>query len=343
MKVLRIVPLLAAVLAAWCLPVLAQDAPSEPPATEVAPAEAAPTETAPAEPAAAEPAPTEPAPAEPVPPPPLPVADPDPAATPVAPQDLSPPAPAEGGAAATTPVVPSAIPDMSPPKPAPTVIKPKPAKPTAPKKPTGPPPAPGTTEAVVFTIRVGDGPKESFLVSLRPDVAPQTVAHFKRTVESGFYEGLAFHRLIRNYLIQTGDPLSKDDTQKEQWGTTDIGQNIPGEFGGTHTRYAVAMAHKAGETTSSGSQFFITLRPATSLDGSYAVFGEVTQGMDVLNRLSGSVVDTNDVPVKRIEIVSAKIVSGDTRLTDSTTVGGRRKTKPDSQKGPIERFIERVW
>jgi cyclophilin family peptidyl-prolyl cis-trans isomerase len=244
-------------------------------------------------------------------------------------------------------VDPAAIPDMSPPEPAvPAAPAKKPSGPktSAKKKPATSTPAPVSAEAVVVTVRVGgNGPKESFLISLRPDLAPKTVENFKRNIESGFYEGLAFHRLIRNYIIQTGDPLSKDDTQKEQWGTTDIGQNIPGEFGGSHVRYAVAMAHKAGETTSSGSQFFITLRPATSLDGSYSVFGEVTQGMDVLSRLSGSVVDTNDVPVKRIEIVDAKIVRGDTQLAGSTATGGRRKTKPDSQKGMLERFVERVW
>ena len=329
MKVPCLFPLLAALVVASALPVLAQDAPTEP-ADAVA---------APATPAAEPPAPP--------PPPPLPVADPDPAATPVAPRDLSPPEAAASGAVPTTPVDPASIPDMNPPQPAvPAAPAKKPSSPKAlrTKKPAGAMAAPVSAEAVLVTVRVGaNGPKESFLISLRPDLAPKTVENFKRNIESGFYEGLAFHRLIRNYLIQTGDPMSKDDAQKEQWGTTDIGQNIPGEFGGSHVRYAVAMAHKAGESTSSGSQFFIALRPATSLDGSYAVFGEVTQGMDVLNRLSGSVVDTNDVPVKRIEIVDAKIVRGDTQLAGSTTTGGRRKTKPDSQKGRFERFVERVW
>lgn len=332
MKVFRFFPVLAAALILSAAPVVAQEAPADP-----TPADAAPAAPADPAPAAATPAP-EPA--------PLPVADPDPATTPVAPRDVSPPQPAENGAT-PMPVDPAAMPDLSPPEPAvPAAPKRKPAtsKPAVKKKSPGTSPAPVSAEAVVFTIRVGaNGPKESFMISLRPDLAPKTVEAFKRNVESGFYEGLAFHRLIRNYLIQTGDPLTKDDGQKEQWGTTDIGQNIPGEFGGSHVRYAVAMAHKAGETTSSGSQFFITLRPATSLDGSYAVFGEVTQGMDVLSRLSGAVVDTNDVPVKRIEIVDAKLVRGDTQLAGSSTTGGRRKTKPDSQKGRLERFVERIW
>jgi cyclophilin family peptidyl-prolyl cis-trans isomerase len=341
MQVIRLFPLLVCALIACAAPVAAQESPAAP-ATEPAPSAIPEPPPAPL-PEPAESALPEPEPA-PVPPPPLPVADPDPAATPLAPRDLSPPLPAAGAPSPLTPVDPVALPEPGLPPAAAAPPKPKPsAKPAPPKKPASRPAAAASAEAVMFTIRVGDGPKESFLISLRPDLAPLTVEAFKRNIESGFYEGLAFHRLIRNYLIQAGDPLSKDDGQKELWGTTDIGQNIPGEFGGSHVRYAVAMAHKAGETTSSGSQFFITLRPATSLDGSYTVFGEVTQGMDILNRLSGAVVDTNDVPVKRIEIVDAKIVRGDTRLSGSSTVGGRRKTKPDSQKGRIERFIERVW
>ena len=198
------------------------------------------------------------------------------------------------------------------------------------------------SDAVLFTILV-NGNKERFVIKLRPDLAPKTVANFKKNVESGFYNGLAFHRVIRNYLVQTGDPLSKDEAQKEQWGTTDVGQNIPGEFGGKHIRYAVAMAHKAGESTSSGSQFYIMLRPATNLDGSYAVFGEVTGGTDVLNRLSGVIVDTNDAPLKRIEVADARIISSTAQLALDDGGTGRRKTKPDSQKGPVEKFIERVW
>jgi cyclophilin family peptidyl-prolyl cis-trans isomerase len=336
MKLFRHFSLLLAALMGLATVVSAQEAPAVAPVVEEAPAslESAPSEA---------PALDSVAPAS------LPAEDSDPAATPVAPRDLGLPAPAAGDDSAV------AVPAEAIPRPeemvSETVVPEEPAvtpsgaglkkRVPAPRKPAIPASA---TEAVQLTIRVGkDGPKESFLISLRPDLAPQTVAAFKQNIESGFYEGLAFHRLIRNYIIQTGDPLSKDDAQKERWGTTDSGRNIPGEFVGSHVRYAVAMAHKAGEVDSSGSQFFITLRPATSLDGSYSVFGEVTQGMEVLNRLSGSVVDTNDTPVKRIEIVNAKLVRGDTKLTDSTLQGGRRKTKPDSQKGRLEKFIERIW
>ena len=331
MKLFRHFSLLLAALLGMATVVSAQEAPAVAPVVDEA---AASLESAPSE-----------APAlDPVAPASLPSEDPDPAATSVAPRDLGLPAPTVGedsaeaiprpeemAAETIVPEEPSVLPSGSELK----KRKPAPPKPAIPAS---------ATEAVQFTIRVGkDGPKETFLISLRPDLAPQTVAAFKQNVENGFYEGLAFHRLIRNYIIQTGDPLSKDDAQKERWGTTDSGRNIPGEFGGSHVRYAVAMAHKAGEVDSSGSQFFITLRSATSLDGSYSVFGEVTQGMEVLNGLSGAVVDTNDTPVKRIEIVNAKLVRGDTKLADSTIQGGRRKTKPDSQKGRLEKFIERIW
>ena len=336
MKLFRHFSLLLAALLGMATVVSAQEAPAVAPVVDEAPA-------------SLEPAPSEAPALDPVAPASLPSEDPDPAATPVAPRDLGLPAPAAGEDSAV------AIPAEAIPRPeemaAETLVPEEPAVTPSgselkKRKPAPPKPAipASATEAVQLTIRVGkDGPKETFLISLRPDLAPQTVAAFKQNVENGFYEGLAFHRLIRNYIIQTGDPLSKDDAQKERWGTTDSGRNIPGEFGGSHVRYAVAMAHKAGEVDSSGSQFFITLRSATSLDGSYSVFGEVTQGMEVLNRLSGSVVDTNDTPVKRIEIVNAKLVRGDTKLADITLQGGRRKTKPDSQKGRLEKFIERIW
>ena len=258
MKLFRHFSLLLAALLGMATVVSAQEAPVVAPVVD----EAA---------ASLEPAPSEAPALDSVAPASLPSEDPDPAATPVVPRDLGLPAPAAGEDSA------EAIPAEAIPRPeemaAETVVPEEPSvlpsgSELKKRKPAPPKPAipASATEAVQLTIRVGkDGPKETFLISLRPDLAPQTVATFKQNVENGFYEGLAFHRLIRNYIIQTGDPLSKDDAQKERWGTTDSGRNIPGEFGGSHVRYAVAMAHKAGEVDSSGSQFFITLRSATSM------------------------------------------------------------------------------
>ncbi len=294
-------------------------------APEPAPAPDAPATETPAPmpdaPAADTPAPT------PVPDAPLPTADP--AATP----DIQP-----------LPAATDTLPPPEPPKPKKTLpgITKKPEK-TVSAAASTPPPADGSPDAVVFTVDF-NGNKERFVVKLLPDIAPKTVENFKKNIESGFYNGQAFHRVIRNYLVQTGDPLSKDDAQKEQWGTTDIGQSVPAEAGGKHVRYAVAMAHKPGETNSSGSQFYITLRPIGTLDGSYSVFGEVISGTEVLNRMSGVIVDTNDVPLKRIEIVDSKLIRSDSKLAQgATSTGGVKKSKPDSAKGPIEKFIERVW
>ncbi|MGI8605100.1 MAG: peptidylprolyl isomerase [Verrucomicrobiales bacterium] len=207
-----------------------------------------------------------------------------------------------------------------------------------------PPPLPpdAAPDAVIFTIDY-NGAKERVVIKLLPEIAPKTVENFRKNIEAGAYEGMAFHRVIRNYIVQTGDPLSKDEAQKELWGTSDTGQKVPGEFRGKHKRWAVAMAHKPGENSSSGSQFYICLRPAGNLDGQYAVFGEVIHGTEVLNRLSGAVVDTNDVPVKRVGIADARLVRSDSKIAMGADVSGRKKTKPESQKGHIEKLIERVW
>ena len=192
MKLFRHFSLLLAALLGMATVVSAQEAPAVAPVVEEAPAslESAPSEA---------PALDSVAPAS------LPTEDPDPAATPVAPRDLGLPAPTVGEDSA------EAIPAEAIPRPeemaAETIVPEEPSvlpsgSELKKRKPAPPKPAipASATEAVQLTIRVGkDGPKETFSISLRPDLAPQTVAAFKQNVESGFYEGLAFHRLIRNY------------------------------------------------------------------------------------------------------------------------------------------------
>ncbi len=205
------------------------------------------------------------------------------------------------------------------------------------------PPAATTSgpDAAVFTVDI-NGTKEQIVIKFDETAAPKTVENFRKNIESGFYNGLAFHRVIRNYLIQAGDPLTKDEAQRDNWGTSDNGATVPGEFNGSHKRYAVAMAHKPSETTSSGSQFYIMLRDDTNLDKKYAVFGTVVAGMDVLNRISGVVVDTNDVPARRLEISDTKLVDSASTVA-AANEKGRRKTIPASQKGMVDKFMERFW
>lgn len=202
-------------------------------------------------------------------------------------------------------------------------------------------------DAAVFTINLG-GEKRNMIIQLNAAAAPQTVLNFKRNVERGYYNGLAFHRVIPNYLVQTGDPLTRDEMSRQTWGTGGPGYSIPAEPGQPHVKGAVAMArlNDAMNPTreSSGSQFYICLRKLSKLDNDYTVFGNVTQGIEVLSELSKVSTDENDVPSERIEVVSAKLVSSKSRFVRSKA---KRKpapsSKPGKEKGGFEKLIERIW
>ncbi len=188
------------------------------------------------------------------------------------------------------------------------------------------------------------------IFQLYPEVAPKTVANFKQKVISGAYDDTAFHRVISRYIVQGGDPLSKDGSNRSEWGTGGNDVTIPAEIKLPHRAGAVAMARLGDdqnpEKRSSASQFYVALRSIPSLDGEYTVFGQVTQGLEVIEDISKSVVDTNDNPVRRINIASMNLVPATTAVEDPGSlpaVGGRTNTIPNSKKGPLTRFIERVW
>ena len=112
---------------------------------------------------------------------------------------------------------------------------------------------------------------------MRPDLAPITVAHIKELVRRGFYNGIAFHRVIPGFMAQTGDPLGN--------GTGGSGHPIKGEFSPTekHVRGVVSMA-RTSDPDSADSQFFIMFDAAPSLDGKYAIWGKVVSGMEYHRR-----------------------------------------------------------
>lgn len=121
-------------------------------------------------------------------------------------------------------------------------------------------------------------------VELYPDVAPITVANFKKLVNEHFYDGLTFHRIINGFMIQGGDPLGN--------GTGGSDENIKGEFANngvannlSHTRGVISMA-RSMDFNSASSQFFIMHQDTPSLDGQYAAFGMVTDGMDVVDKIA---------------------------------------------------------
>ncbi|KKU78304.1 MAG: Peptidyl-prolyl cis-trans isomerase [Parcubacteria group bacterium GW2011_GWA2_47_64] len=134
--------------------------------------------------------------------------------------------------------------------------------------------------------------------------APKTVENFQKLAESGFYANTKFHRVIKNFMIQGGDPFSKDNTQMARWGTGGPGYTFEDEINAQKVvRGALAMAN-AGPNTN-GSQFFIVTVQATPwLDGLHTVFGQVTRGMDVVDKISMTDTVTNDIPKSPVIIES---------------------------------------
>ncbi len=136
-------------------------------------------------------------------------------------------------------------------------------------------------------------------LELFDDAAPKTVANFKQLAGQGFYDGVAFHRVIKDFMIQGGDPT--------ETGTGGPGYTFEDEINDHKVaRGALAMAN-AGPNTN-GSQFFIVTTPeAPWLDGKHTVFGRVTEGMDVVDRLEAVETDRRDKPTRRIEIESVEL------------------------------------
>ena len=133
-------------------------------------------------------------------------------------------------------------------------------------------------------------------LNLLPELAPETVRNFTKLAESEFYNGTLFHRVIPGFMIQGGDPNTKKPELRAQWGMGGPGHNIKAEFSSrSHLRGIVSMA-RAADPDSAGSQFFIVTTDSTFLDREYTVFGEVTQGMDVADKIVNLPRDQTDCP-----------------------------------------------
>jgi len=132
--------------------------------------------------------------------------------------------------------------------------------------------------------------------SFLPDLAPEHVRNFIKLTNDKFYDGTLFHRVIPGFMIQGGDPNTKDPSMKSQWGMGGPGYTIKAEFSSrSHHRGIVSMA-RSQDPNSAGSQFFIVTKDSTFLDGQYTVFGEVTEGMDVADKIVNLPRDGNDCP-----------------------------------------------
>ena len=202
----------------------------------------------------------------------------------------------------------------------------------------------------VMEIKFG-GTRETVMFELYPQDAPQTVSNFLDNVETDAYNGLAFHRAVEGFIVQTGDPLTSDEGARERWGTGGEGKTVPAEIKRPHRKGAIAMGRKSDKVNpskrSNGYQFYFALGHFGSLDGKYTVFGQVVSGIEVLERIAKMPVDSNDCPIARIEIASIKIIDHKGPLYVSQTSEGDdeqpRYTKPASAQGPVGRFLRRVW
>lgn len=135
-----------------------------------------------------------------------------------------------------------------------------------------------------------------------PEQAPEHVKNFIKLANKKFYDGTIFHRIIPGFMIQGGDPLTKDEKNKGSFGTGGPGYNIKAEFNDIpHKRGILSMA-RAADPDSAGSQFFIMVKDAKHLDGKYTVFGEVVQGIEVADKIVSQARDERNNPLVRIEI-----------------------------------------
>jgi len=165
-------------------------------------------------------------------------------------------------------------------------------------------PAGETGETIMVQIEMDNG--GIIKLELYPDIAPITVANFEKLVKEGFYDGLIFHRVIKNFMIQGGDPTGT--------GMGGAKETIKGEFASngvknslSHTRGVISMA-RSQKKDSASSQFFICHADAKYLDGDYAAFGKVIEGMDVVDEIAGVRTNYNDKPLTDVVMKSVTII-----------------------------------
>jgi peptidyl-prolyl cis-trans isomerase B (cyclophilin B) len=164
------------------------------------------------------------------------------------------------------------------------------------KAPAVQPPTDKGPKAIIKT-KFGD-----IEIKLFPDKAPKHVENFLKLAKSGFYNGTIFHRVIPGFMIQGGDPNTKDLNKKELYGMGGPGHSVKAEFNDVpHKRGIVSMA-RSNDPDSAGSQFFIVVEDSPFLDGKYTVFGQVVKGMGFADKIVTQPRDARDNPTDRIEM-----------------------------------------
>ena len=197
-------------------------------------------------------------------------------------------------------------------------------------------------KAVLVTMNDG-----TFMIELFPEDAPNTVNNFLKLVESGYYDGMIFHRIIPGFMIQTGDPNTKDlEVDRSLWGAGGPGYNIDEEFNTLqHDRGMISMA-RSHDVDSAGSQFFIVHKDSSFLDGKYTVFGRLVPGthsISALDTIANIPTDGSDAPldVSKATIIKANIL--DSFSTSDFPEPDRNYTSIEQEKiagGNVEKYID---
>jgi len=166
----------------------------------------------------------------------------------------------------------------------------------------------------VAVIKTSEG---DMVVEFWTDAAPNTIENFKKLARSGFYNGTIFHRIVKGFMIQGGDPNSKDPANEDKYGEGGPGYKIKAEFNDhSHERGVISMARES-DPNSAGSQFFICLALVPRLDHQYTTFGKLIKGDDVLEKIGNTPVTRNSgmgensMPTTRVTIEKIDIVPAD--------------------------------
>jgi cyclophilin family peptidyl-prolyl cis-trans isomerase len=206
------------------------------------------------------------------------------------------------------------------------------------------PVAPFTTPLTIADMTAKQAVVETsagtFVIDLRPDLAPNHVGYFIKLARGGAYSGTIFHRVVRLGIIQGGDPLSTDPAKAKLYGTGGLGV-LKAEIGAErHTRGAVAAVLQPGKPDSAGAQFFVCVTDQQALDGSYTIFGRVSEGIDVVQKISETPADASGVPVTRVEIRAVTIrdtppPEPEPFASESAADLGQYRATLDTSLGPI--------
>jgi peptidyl-prolyl cis-trans isomerase B (cyclophilin B) len=200
--------------------------------------------------------------------------------------------------------------------------------------------APAPKQAVVETSA------GTFVIDLAPDLAPNTAAYFMKQAESGAYDGTIFHQVIKYGMVQGGDPLTRDVAKRAQYGTGGLNAVKAEARAPKMTRGSVAAVTVPGKPDSAGSQFFIVLADQPALDNKYTVFGHVSDGLDVLQKISETPVDDKGFATARVEVthVAIRDTPAEPFVNESAQELGAYRAVLDTTDGPIviEFFVDKA-